>query len=67
VDAYNASLPAIVAAQKTADKRITLVDMHDAITTDDLSPDGVHPNQAGMEKMAAIWFSAISASTAKNH
>jgi lysophospholipase L1-like esterase len=67
VDAYNASLPAIVATQKTAGKRITLVDMHAAITTDDLSPDGVHPNQAGMEKMAAIWFSAISASTAKDH
>jgi lysophospholipase L1-like esterase len=33
--------------------------MHAAITTDDLLPDGVHPNQAGMEKMAAAWFSAL--------
>ncbi len=65
VDAYNASLPAIVAAQKFAGKRITLVDMHAAITTDDLLPDGVHPNQAGMEKMAAAWFAALSADTAK--
>jgi hypothetical protein len=53
VDAYNASLPAIVAAQKAAGKRITFVDMHAAITTDDLWPDGVHPNQAGMDRMAA--------------
>ena len=53
VDAYNASLPAIVAGQKAAGKRITFVDMHAAITTDDLWPDGVHPNQAGMDRMAA--------------
>ena len=63
MDAYNASLPAIVAAQKAAGKRITLVDMHAAITTDDLLPDGVHPNQAGMDKMAATWFAALSGIT----
>lgn len=62
VDTYNASLPAIVAAQKAAGKRITLVDMHAAITTNDLLPDGVHPNQAGMEKIAVTWFSALNAS-----
>ncbi len=59
VDAYNASLPAIVAAQKAAGKRITFVDMHAAITTGDLLPDGVHPNQMGMDKMAAKWFESI--------
>jgi lysophospholipase L1-like esterase len=60
VDAYNATLPAVVAAQKAAGKRITLVDMHAAITADDLLPDGVHPNQAGMDKMAATWFAALT-------
>ena len=59
VDAYNASLPAVVASQKAIGKRITLVDMHAAITADDLLPDGVHPNQAGMHKMAATWFAAL--------
>lgn len=67
VDAYNASLPAIVAAQKAAGKRITLVDMHAAITTDDLLPDGVHPNQAGMERMAARWFAALNVSLKKTN
>ncbi|MCY2991014.1 MAG: hypothetical protein NTY19_24525 [Planctomycetota bacterium] len=62
VDIYNASLPAMVAAQQAAGKRITLVDMHAAITTDDILPDGVHPNQAGMDKMAATWFAALTAS-----
>ena len=60
VDAYNATLPAIVAVQKASGKSIELVDMHGAITLDDLLPDGVHPNQSGMEKMAATWFAALS-------
>ena len=62
VDAYNASLPAIVDEQKKAGRRITLVDMHAAITADDLLPDGVHPTKAGMEKMAGVWFAAIETS-----
>jgi len=65
VDAYNASLPAIVATQKAAGKRITLVDMHAAITTNDLLPDGVHPTHTGMEKVAARWFAALNASLKK--
>ena len=60
VDAYNASLPAVAAAQQAAGKRITLVDMHAALTADDLLPDGVHPNRAGMEKIAATWFAALA-------
>jgi len=56
---YNASLPSVVAAQKAAGHRITLVDLHAALTTDDLLPDGVHPNQAGMAKMAEAWFAAL--------
>lgn len=59
VDAYNATLPAVVAAQQAAGKRITLVDLHAALTTDHLLSDGVHPSQAGMEKMAAAWFAAL--------
>ena len=60
VDAYNASLPAVVAAQQAAGKRITLVDMHAALTADDLLPDGVHPNRSGMEKIASTWFAALA-------
>ena len=62
MDAYNASLPAIVAAQQAAVKRITFVNMHAAITADDLLPDGVHPTQSGMEMLAAEWFEALTAS-----
>lgn len=59
VDAYNASLPAIVAAQRTAGHRITLVEMNQTLGADDLMPDGVHPGAEGLNKMAAVWFKAL--------
>lgn len=52
--------PDVLAAQQAAGKRITLVDMHAALTADDLLSDGVHPNHAGMEKIAATWFAALA-------
>ncbi|RKR91129.1 lysophospholipase L1-like esterase [Micromonospora pisi] len=55
VRAYNATIPGIV-AQKGA--RTHLVDMYSALTTADLA-DGVHPNAAGYDKMAARWFAAL--------
>ena len=60
VDAYNASLLAVVAAEQAAGRRITLVDMHASLTSDDLLPDGVHPSRAGMEKIAAVWFAVLT-------
>jgi hypothetical protein len=62
VGPYNASLPAVSAAQKAAGKHITLVDMHAAILVEDLLPDGVHPTAAGMQKIADVWFDALSKS-----
>ncbi len=50
---------------KTRCRHCRLANLSHAIPTDDLLPDGVHPNQAGMEKMAAAWFAALSADTAK--
>jgi lysophospholipase L1-like esterase len=52
---FNAALPGIVAQKGPMTH---LVDMHSAITTADLA-DGVHPNAAGYDKMAARWFSAL--------
>ncbi len=66
VDAYNASLPAIVAAQKAAGKSITFVDMHAALTAEDLLPDGVHPSEAGMKKMADVWFQVLTPTAKKS-
>ncbi|MFD5391784.1 SGNH/GDSL hydrolase family protein [Streptomyces sp. NPDC127074] len=52
---YNAALPEVVAAKG---RRVHLVDMYDALTTADLA-DGIHPNQAGHEKMARVWHGAL--------
>jgi len=41
--------------------RVILADMNDGFLTQaDLSPDGIHPNDFGYQKMAAVWFSAFS-------
>ncbi|MEU8077991.1 ricin-type beta-trefoil lectin domain protein [Catellatospora citrea] len=54
---FNAAIPGIV-AQKGP--RTHLVDMHSALTLADLA-DGLHPNQAGYDKMAAKWYAALQA------
>ncbi|AEM83076.1 lipolytic protein G-D-S-L family [Streptomyces violaceusniger Tu 4113] len=55
VKTYNAALPEVVAAKG---QRVHLVNMYDALTTADLA-DGIHPNQAGHEKMARVWHGAL--------
>ncbi len=55
---YNAAIPGIVQSKAGAGKHVHLVDMHAALTTADLA-DGIHPNAAGYDKMAATWYSAL--------
>jgi hypothetical protein len=55
VRTFNAAIPAIVAGKGP---RAHLVNMHSALTTADLA-DGVHPNAAGYDKMAAVWHAAL--------
>lgn len=57
VDAYNSQLPGIVQARVKAGKHISLVRMS-ALTLADLQ-DGLHPNDAGYQKMADAWDAAI--------
>jgi hypothetical protein len=59
VAAYNASLTDVVAAWTAAGKCVFSVDINAALTTDDLLPDGVHPNRTGMEKIAAAWWQML--------
>ena len=59
VEPYNASLTAAVARSAAAGKPFTQVDMHAALSTQDLLEDGVHPSAAGMEKMAEVWWQAL--------
>ncbi|MFF1614926.1 SGNH/GDSL hydrolase family protein [Amycolatopsis sp. NPDC058278] len=58
VRTFNNALPGIVQGKVNAGKRVHLVNMHSAVSTADLS-DGVHPNAAGYDKMAAVWYAAL--------
>ena len=60
VRAYNAAIPGIVSSRAAAGKKVHLVDMYNAVSVSDLT-DGVHPNAAGYDKMAAAWFAALRA------
>lgn len=57
VEAYNAAIPGIVAGKGS---NVRLVDMYSALTAADLA-DGVHPSRAGYDRMAALWYSTLTA------
>ena len=58
--AYNATIPGIVSNQVALGHHVSFVDMHSSFTSSGLSSDGVHPNQAGYDLMAATWMPAIT-------
>ena len=61
VKKFNAALPGIVAAHRTKGRKVYFVNMHDALAAGDLS-DIAHPNARGYEKMAKVWYDALTAS-----
>jgi hypothetical protein len=58
VSAYNTSVQQLVAAKVAAGGRVVLADMS-AVTTDDLNPDGVTPNDTGQQKIADSFTGAL--------
>lgn len=56
---YNAGLPAIARDLSTPESRIILVDHNTGWSNDLLGEDGIHPNAAGNERMANVWFESI--------
>ncbi len=60
---YNAAIPDLVATRVAQGALLTYVDMHAALTLEDLV-DGVHPNPAGYAKMADVWTEAVLELTA---
>lgn len=65
VRAYNAAMPELVASRVSKGQHIVLVDMYKAFTDDpnykqSLLGDNLHPNQAGYNRMAEVWFEALS-------
>lgn len=58
VDDWNSRLERLAVEMTTPESEIVLVDMHGDFGEDDLD-DGIHPTQAGAEKMAERWFECI--------
>lgn len=57
----NARIPAWAAATSTDRSPVTVVDQWTGFDTATDTYDGVHPNAAGNEKIAARWFPALAA------
>jgi lysophospholipase L1-like esterase len=65
VQSYNATMPDLVAERVSLGHHLILVDMYEAMARDAnyktaLFADGLHPNDAGYERMAEVWHEAIS-------
>lgn len=58
VDNYNAAIPDIVEERANAGKHVIMVDQNSDFPLNEL-PDNVHPNAAGYERMARVWYEAI--------
>ncbi|MDT4994137.1 MAG: hypothetical protein QOH97_4029 [Actinoplanes sp.] len=59
VQAFNAQVPAIVQAERAAGHKVYAADLNSTLTTADIGPDGIHPNDAGYVKLANLWYSAL--------
>jgi lysophospholipase L1-like esterase len=61
VTAYNSAIMPLVQQRIDAGKHVVLVDQNTGFASTDLGSDGVHPNVTGYQKMAGVWYAAISA------
>lgn len=58
--AFSATIPAMVDRQVALGRDVTFVDVHSGMTAADMSSDGIHPTEAGYDKLANRWFDAIT-------
>jgi lysophospholipase L1-like esterase len=56
---YNGAIPGLVQTRAAAGKHIILVDQFTGFPNSELA-DGIHPNQAGYNRMGDVWYAAIA-------
>ena len=61
VTAFNAGVPDIVASYANQGRKAYFVDLNAALTAADITADGIHPNQAGYDKIATTWLTSLTA------
>lgn len=59
VDAYNASVEKVVKKMQSEGKNVLLGDIHSVVDVSTDLYDGVHPNEAGYEKMGLYWAEVL--------
>jgi lysophospholipase L1-like esterase len=59
IDELNKQIDEIAEAESTEESLVVVVDQNSKFDVDEDTYDGVHPNEAGEEKMAQKWFDAI--------
>lgn len=57
---YNPHIPGLVYKHTLAGRHVAFLDLANIMNVSDLSPDGIHPTQAGYNKMADAWTAAIT-------
>ncbi len=61
---FNSGIPLIIAKYQAQGRHIVFADMHSALDpATDLS-DGIHPTPSGFQKMAAVWYKALTGTEA---
>jgi len=56
---YNEAMPGMIAAKAASGKKVHFVDARSLSIQTDISSDSIHPNQAGYDKMAVLFYNAI--------
>jgi len=57
---YNALIPQVVLAHRKLGQRVLYADMRSTLKPADISPDGIHPSTEGYNKIAGVWYSAMT-------
>ncbi len=60
IEAFNRHVPGVVARHQALGHRVSLVDMYTPMLAFP-NPDGIHPSQAGFQKMAEVWLGGLRA------
>lgn len=56
---YNEAMPGMIAAKAASGKKVHFVDARSLSIHTDISADSIHPNQAGYDKMAVLFYDAV--------
>jgi uncharacterized protein YjdB len=57
--AFNNALPGLCQTKASEGKKVTYVDATSLTLANDISGDGIHPNQTGYDKMGTIFYNAV--------